>query len=726
MSKGKALLRDLKFYDSYSKYIEELGRKETWEESVDDVMSMHYNRFSHIPEAIPYMDFAKDLYKNRKVLASQRNLQYREKQILRANHRLFNCASTYIDRPEVFKEIMFVLLGGCGMGYSVEQRFINKLPSINQRKNDTITHVVEDSIEGWAVALDVLMQSFFNGTEQVRFDGSLVREEGAFISGGFKAPGYEPLKKSLEMVEKLLQDKINKKDFRITSLDAHEIICISSDAVLAAGVRRSALICLFDKDDELMLNCKTGDWFYTKPWLARANNSVKLVRGKFTKEEFDELKEKVKQFGEPGIAIVDDIDFTTNPCFEIGFIPVNMKTGKSCISFCNLTEINGGKCDTKEKFFDACRAASILGTLQASYTDMPFLGSDTEELIREEALLGVSITGIMENPKILLTPEILREGARIVKETNEELAKIIGINPAARATCVKPSGNASVLLETFSGCHASHSKRFFRVMQMNKNTEMAQFLAENNPVLLENSVWSASGNDFAVYVPVEEKEGAITKDKLTDVEFMEYVKIIQQNWVLEGMDRSRGYSNRVTHNVSNTITVEDWDRAFDYIYDNNKYFCGLSFLADVGDKTYKQAPFTKVMEFVELLNNYGEGVVFASGLIIDALHAFGGDLWDACEAVKNKDFVLSGDRVTVMVKKDIVTRIKKYSKNYFKGNIEKTIFCLKDVHLFHKWKTVQREFKAIDFSSLDMKPSYKNANEMGGMACSGGACEVVF
>lgn len=726
MSKGKELLKNLKFYDSYSKYDENLQRKENWEESVESVMKMHYNKFSDNKEITPFIQEAEEMYKQGRVLASQRSLQYREPQIKRANPRLFNCASTYIDRPEVFKQVMYVLLCGCGMGYSVEKRFIDKLPSIKPRKEETITFNVEDSIEGWALALDALMNSFFNGSEKIRFDGSAVREEGAFISGGFKAPGYEPLKKSLEQIEKLLQDKINLGDYRMTSLDSHEIICIASDAVLSAGVRRSALICLFDKDDELMLNCKTGDWFYKKPHLARSNNTIKLVLGDFTKEEFDTLKISVKEFGEPGIAIVKDKDFTTNPCFEIGFIPVNPRTGNSCISFCNLTEINGGLCDTEEKFYEACRAASIIGTMQASYTDIPFLGEDTEELIRLEALIGVSITGIMENPHILLNPEILRKGAQIVNEINEQIAKIIGINSAARTTCVKPSGNASVLLKTFSGCHTSHAKKFFRIIQMNKDTEMAKFLAEFNPVLLENSVWNAAGKDYAIFIPIEEKEGAFTKDDLTDIEFAEHIKTIYQNWVLPGTHKERGYSNRVTHNVSNTITVEDWDRVFDYIFENKESFCGLSMLPNTGDKIYKQAPFTKVLSFEELISLYGEGMTFSSGLIVDALHAFDDDLWDACQAVLDKNFELSGDRFKVMIKKDVVRRIKKFGKNYFKGNIEKTVACLKDVHLFHKWKTINREFKTIDFSTLDMRPSYKNANEMAGVACSNGACEVNF
>lgn len=1030
MSKGKELLKNLKFYDSYSKYKEDLGRKETWEESVDDVMSMHYNKFNNIEALKPYLDKATKMYKESKILASQRNLQYREEQILKSNTRLFNCfgretefitsegvksfldfndgdeikvlthkgnwkpavvkaygeqelnritiskntntfdvyatknhrwltkegdttdlkvkdrliksinifnefeydtasleeklywcygmvygdgtkvktkkdeythsmirlcghdrkyanrfvelgfstssplsvkgdiiaytgtylktapnpeidspelirafvagylstdgeknrnektnlkyytiqasdedhiefirkcfpiagvyivsekdisseitnygqrsktskfrihqgqaklspyftvekiedsgryetvwcleveddmsftfpnglhtgncASTYIDRPEVFKQILFVLLNGCGMGYSVEQRFINKLPKIQQRKNQTITYQIEDSIQGWANALDKLVMSFFEGSEQVRFDGSLIREEGSFISGGFQAPGYEPLKKSLELIEKLLQSKINNGDFSLTSLDSHEIVCISADSVLSAGVRRSALICLFDKEDDLMLNCKTGDWFYKKPHLARANNTIKLILGEFSKEEFDNLKESIKEFGEPGIAIVKDKGFTTNPCFEIGFIPVNPKTGNSCISFCNLNEINGGLCTTKEKFFEACEGAAIIGTLQASYTNMPFLGIDTEELIREEALIGVSITGIMDNPKILLDPETLRQGAEIVNRTNELIASIIGINPAARTTCTKPSGNASVLLKTSSGIHPAHSSKYFRIMQMNKSTEMAKSLKAHNPILLEDSVWSASGNDYAVYIPIEEKEGVITKKQLNDIEFTEHVKTVYQNWVLPGNHVDRGYSSRVTHNVSNTITVNDWDAVFDYIFENQAYFCGLSFIPNSGDKIYKQAPFTEVLSFNELVKEYGEGVIFASGLIIDALHAFGGDLWDACEASKNKSFPLSGDRVTALVKKDIISRIKKFSKNYYKNDMEKTISCLKDVHLFHKWKTVNRDFKNIDFTTLDLKPTYKNINEMGGSACSAGGCEVTF
>lgn len=724
MNKGKQLISDLKFYEAYSKYKEDVGRKENWNESVEDVMRLHRNKFRDIEDLTPFLDFVEKAYSEKKILASQRNLQYREAQIVRSNARLYNCCSTYIDRPEVFKQLMFVLLNGCGAGYSVEQRYIDKLPQLYERQETINLHQIEDSIEGWSDALDALMMSYFNGSEKVHFDYSLIRPEGAFISGGFKAPGHEPLKRALEFIESMIEAKLRRGDNFLTSLDAHEIICLSSDAVLSAGVRRSAIICLFDKNDELMLNCKTGDWFYSKPHLARANNSIKLVKGTFTKEEFDALKKKIQEFGEPGIVLVDDERFCTNPCAEIGFIPINPRNGKSAISFCNLNEINGGLCKTEEAFYKACEAAAILGTLQASYTDFAYLGSDTEELVRAEALIGVSITGFMDNPEILFNPEILQEGARIVKETNATIAQMIGINPAARCTTVKPSGNASVLLGTTSGIHPDHARRYFRIMQLNKNTEIGKFLSEHNECLLEESVWSASKTDYAVYIPIETNANTITKEDLNDIAFIEKVRLVYQNWVVPGTNFDLGYSRYITHNVSNTITVNDWDAVFDYIFEHQDAFCGLSFIPAVGDKIYKQAPFTKVMDFEEITKTYGEAALFASGLVVDALHDFDNDLWDACQAVVDTKFKLSGDRYAVLLKKDIIRRIKQFSKNFFKGDIEKTVTCLKDVYLFHKWVSITRKFRKIDFEQIDLKPTYTSVSDMGATACAGGACEI--
>lgn len=390
-----------------------------------------------------------------------------------------------------------------------------------------------------------------------------------------------------------------------------------------------------------------------------------------------------------------------------------------------MNEINGGMCDTSEKFFEACRAAAILGTLQASYTNFPYLGTDTEELVRWEALIGVSITGLMDNPEVLFDIETLRKGAEIVKQVNKEVASIIGINPAARTTTIKPSGNASIILGTSSGIHPAHSKQYFRIMQMNKSTEIAKFLEKNFPNLLEESVWSASKTDYALYIPIEENKNILTKDDIRDIDFIEYVRLVYENWVIPGTNIDLGYSKNITHNVSNTITVENWDKVFDYIFDNQHAFCGLSFISNMGDKVYKQAPFTKVMEFNELTDKYGDAVLFASGLIVDSLHAFNNDLWDACQAVNDTSFILSGDRYSVLLKKDILRRIKKFAKNYFKNDLDTTISCLKDVHLFYKWCTINRTLKRIDFTEIDLKPEYTNINETGGLACSGGSCEII-
>jgi ribonucleoside-diphosphate reductase alpha chain len=729
---GKEIASQLKFKESYAKFLKNENRLETWEESVNDVMQMHYNKFSQREnwgQIQPYFDIAKQAYNNMEILASQRNLQFREKHITAHNVKLYNCSVTYVDRPEVFKEIMYVLLCGAGVGFSVEKRFIANLPRIMKRDtNSHFVHVIDDSIEGWAIAIDTLLFSYFNGTQKVLFDYSKIRAKGELIAGEFIAPGPDGLKKSLELIEKILDAKLAKEEYVLKSLDCHDIICILSDAVLSGGVRRSALISLFDKDDQDMLSCKTGNWWMDTPWRARANNSAKILKSSITKEELDAYKEFIKQFGEPGVVLVDDIDMMVNPCVEIGFKPINPFTGKSCWSFCNLNEIIGAKCTTPEKFYEACKAAAILGTFQASYTNMPFLGKETEELINWEALLGVSITGIMNNPLILLNPEILEKGAEIVKETNKIVAELIGISQAARTTCVKPSGNASVLAMTASGIHPAHAHNYFRTIQLNKDTPMAKFLNENYPELLEEGVWSPTNSDYACFIPMQETPETIVKSQVDEIEFLKAVQLVYKYWVLPGTNKELGYSATITHNVSNTVSVSDWDKAFDYIFENKEDFCGLSFLPNSGDKIYKQAPFTEVLTQEQLVNKYGDAALFASGLIVDALHCFNNDLWDVCSAVTDRTFVLSGDRITVMVKKDIVSRIKKFAKNYFKNNMNNATECLKDIHLYHKWVKINRVLKnkPIDFSKVNYQEKYLNADELAGVACSGGSCEINF
>ena len=332
----------------------------------------------------------------------------------------------------------------------------------------------------------------------------------------------------------------------------------------------------------------------------------------------------------------------------------------------------------------------------------------------------------MNNPQILLNLEILENGAKIVKETNEIVAKLIGINPGARLTCTKPSGNASVLAMTASGIHPAHAKRYFRVVQLNKENPVAKYLNENFSDLLEEGVWSATNSDYACYIPIDEDEHTIVKSDIDEIKFLEIVKLVYKHWVLPGTVKDRGYSDTITHNVSNTVTVENWDKAFNYIYENKQYYCGLSFLPDTGDKIYKQSPFTEVLTLSQLIEKYKDAAIFASGLIVDALHCFNNDLWDACEATISKNFNLTGDRVTVLLKKDIIMRIKKFAKNYFNGNTKKTIECLKDVHLYHKYVKIQRilSLNEIDFSNVDYSMNYLSTDALSGVACSADGCEI--
>jgi ribonucleoside-diphosphate reductase alpha chain len=635
-----------------------------------------------------------------------------------------NCSVTFIDRTEVFKQIMYLLLSGCGVGFSVENLFISKLPTIKSRKDQTITYIIPDSIEGWSLALDQLMNSYFNGTEKIRFDYSQIRPKDSLIANRFLAPGGEPLKKSLEIIENLLESRLEVvKEHKLSSLEIYDIICHASDAVLSAGLRRSALICLFDKNDSLMINAKTGNWYIEAPQRARSNNSVKLIEGEYTKEEFDFFANKIKEFGEPGFVIVKDKYFLTNPCAEIGFIPINPATGNSCISFCNLCEINATGITTLEELLNRVEAATIIGTLQSGYISFPFLGQDTEQLTAWESLLGVSITGWFDNPK-LFNPEWLELAAKHAIEVNEQLAYKLAILPSARITTVKPSGNASVVLGTASGAHADHSKNYFRIMQLNKSSEVSKWLEKNRPEMLEDSVWSANKTDYAIYVPIILSEDAIVKNDLTSIEFLEKIKLIQQHWVLPGTVKVRGYSDRVTHNVSNTVIVDNWEETFNYLYENREYFSGVSFMPKTGDKIYRQAPFTEVLTTKDLLNKYGDASFFVSGLIVDLLHAFNNDLWEACEAIIDPNYFLGGTNLQILMKKDLIRRAKKYSKNYLKNDLDLLISCIKDIHLYHKWHSINRNFKPVDIGSLLTKPKYLNADEMGAIACYGGACNI--
>jgi len=729
----RAVMSETKFYEGYSRWDDEKERYETWEEAVTRVMNMHreYYKEKMTPQLGQLIDEAESLYKLKYALGAQRALQFGGEQLRKHQMRMYNCTSTYADRPRFFSELFYVLLCGAGAGFSVQDHHVAKLPNIAERKKQAKGWVVEDSIEGWADALGALMSSYFVGGGQfpemegrkVYFDLNNVRPKGAMINGGFKAPGPEPLRKSLDKIEHLIQSRVLKGETRLRPIDVYDIAMHAADAVLAGGVRRSATICLFSPNDEEMINAKTGNWFIDNPQRGRSNNSAVIVRDEITREEFKKIMGSIKEFGEPGFYFVEDKDFTTNPCVEIGMYP--QLEGVTGWQGCNLTEINGGKCTSKEEFFKACRAGAIMGTLQAGYTSFKYLDETTKAIFEREALLGVSVTGWMNNPEVLLDADIQREGADIVRAVNKEVAELLGINAAARTTCVKPSGNASVLLQTSSGIHAEHSPRYLRHIQLNKESEVAQLIAESNPYMVEESVWSSNNTDYCVAFPIMSPEGSLYREDLYGKNLLEKVKLVQQNWVEAGTNPELCANPDLRHNVSNTVTVMPhmWSEVEDYVYDNRHSFAGISFLAGSGDKDFAQAPNTEVKTEDEIVATYGKAALFASGLIVDTRKQGFRDLWEATQ-IAQMDEQYRGEMSDL--NKEWIRRFNKFAENYFMSDTKEAEYCLKDVFLLHKWTKIQQNMQPIDFVSQLNQKEFTDIDTMGAIACQGGACEITF
>lgn len=739
-------MSDYVFYSKYAKYNKEKNRRETWNETVDRVFKMHYehlklflNDNSLEEELLEYLDFAKLYMKQKRTLGSQRALQFGGIPILKHNEKIYNCSGTYIDRARVFQEILYILLCGCGSGFSVQKHHIEKLPNI--QKHDTtkppMRWVIDDSIEGWADALGVLMASYFEGDSiedfkdleinhrDIEFDYSKIRPEGAMINGGFSAPGPKGLKQSLEKIKQVIENRLAKSENRLHPIDAYDILMHASDAVLSGGIRRSAAICIFSKDDEEMLNAKTGEWFRDNPQRGRSNNSVALKRDECTKEEFFKIIESIKQFGEPGFYFAEDYESVPNPCCEISFNCTEPESQETGINFCNLCEINMKKCKTEEDFYSACKAAAIIGTIQASYTNFTYLTDATKKLCRKEALLGVSMTGMMDSPEIAFNPEIQKKGAKIIKKVNKTVAKLIGINPAARTTCVKPSGNSSILLGSGSGIHPQYARRYIRRIQANVNEFPLKHYQKINPKAIENSVWSNTGTDKVVMFTCEVPAGSIIKNQLSAIELLEKVKLTQQNWVEYGTTEELCLKPYLRNNVSNTISVkpEEWDEVAEYLYKNRKYFTGVSLLSVFGDKDLPQTPITTVYTASEIAKQYGNASMFASGLIVHAQKAFGlQNLWKACNCVNGLDRIDE----TNECQSSWIKRIKKFADRYFDGDIKRVTYLLKDVDNLKLWCDLNRTTIEIDWSNVEEPNPYVLAiDTTAAAACAGGKCEIV-
>ena len=496
-----------------------------------------------------------------------------------------------------------------------------------------------------------------------------------------------------------------------------------------------------------MILAKSGNWFSENRQRGRSNNSVGLLRGEFSQEEFQQLLEMNQGTSDIGFVFLNHIFEVLNPCFEIGFTPLHFNFDdksivdrvlksdvtlldepgfKTAIQCCNLTEIDGSQMDDEKTFYKTCRAAAITGTLQAGYTDFKYIKDvlqETKIISERESLLGVSITGWANNPW-LFNETVLEKGAQIIKSTNELVAGLLGINPSARNTTVKPSGNASVILGCASGIHAEHSENYFRVMQLNKDTETGKWISANASYLIEEGVYSETKTDYAVFVPIKNNPGTMYKDDLKGIKHLELIKLVKEHWVDAGKTEDRCIIPTTSHNVSNTVIIDDFQAITDYVFENQFTFTAVSFLGEFGDKDYNQSPNTSVLSFEQIFDKYGEGALFASGLIVDGLHYFNNNLWKACEHIMNREEQLVGTREQVLLQKYWVSRAKKFSKNYFKRNHQNMIYCLKDIHLLHKWKEINREFKEVNLTEILTKPTYTSVDTMGAAACSGGSCEI--
>jgi ribonucleoside-triphosphate reductase (thioredoxin) len=639
------------FVSKYSRYCDKLQRRETWDEATSRLENMHLKKFKHLPkEDLDKIKWAFNMVKEKKVVPSMRSLQFGGTAIEKHNTRLFNCSMTYVNCIRTFSEIHYMLLSGCGVGIGLFKEYLDRLPDLvdaSDKTGSVITYTVEDSIEGWADSIESLLNCYFRNNaytgRKIIFDYSKIRKEGSQISIGGKAPGYKGLKNAHSKIKKLLDHIIeNKHQKRIKSINVYDIIMHLADSVLAGGLRRSALAVLFEPDDNEMMNAKTyfpiirkkGTWEFDEdknkwcgrvendgaiydvclsndeynllkekhqvswthlfPHRARSNNSISLAKDNISYDDFKRVMERTKQFGEPGFVFSKKYA-VYNPCFEAVAIPIT-DDGVCGFQMCNLTSINGRQVKSIDDFKKAVEASAIIGTLQASYTNFKYLSNASKKLTEEEALLGCSITGIMDSPEILLNPDNQKNMALYAVQVNKEWAKKIGINQAARVTLCKPEGSSSLVLGCASGIHPHHAKpNYFRRVQCNKLDPIYKFFKKHNPHMCEESVWSENKTDDVITFPIIVPENCISKQDISAIKHLEIIKSTQQNWV----DYGRTESNKkdLTHSVSCTVLVKDneWDEVIKYLYDNRQYFAAVSLLPATGDKLFAQTPMEAVL-----------------------------------------------------------------------------------------------------------------------------------
>ena len=576
MDISNRILSEITVYMKYARFIPEKNRRETWEELVTRNKEMHQRKYPQLKDEI------ENVYKmvyDKKVLPSMRSLQFGGKPIEISPNRIYNCAYLPIDDWRAFGEVMFLLLGGTGVGYSVQKHHVETLPPIHRPKSKERRFLIGDSIEGWADAIKAVMKSYFTGGSSIRFDYSDIRHKGArLITSGGKAPGPEPLRICIEKIRAILDLKTDGD--QLSSIEVHDIVCHIADAVLAGGIRRAALISLFSADDDDMISCKFGNWWELNPQRGRANNSAVLLRSKVTEEFFKSLWKKIElsNAGEPGIYLSNDKDWGTNPCCEIALRP---------FQFCNLCEVNVSDVESQEDLEARVRAATFIGTLQAGYTDFHYLRPIWQRTTEKDALLGVGMTGIGSGKVQKLD---LKAAAKASREENERIAEIIGINKSARTTTIKPAGTSSLTLGCSSGIHAWHNDFYLRRVRVGKNEAIYTYLSINHPELVEDEYFRP--HDTAVIgVPQKSPEGSILRSE-SPLQLLERVKWFNQNWIKPGHRTGMN-----THNISATVSIREheWDAVGNWMWENKEHFNGLSVLPYDGG-TYIQAPFEDIDE----------------------------------------------------------------------------------------------------------------------------------
>ena len=600
MDLGLQVLSDLTIFSKYAKYNSELKRREIWNEIVDRYQEMLIKKYPLLKDAIIH---SAEFIRDKKVLPSMRALQFAGVAAEVNNARIYNCCFLPIDSLHSFSETMFLLLGGTGVGYSVQKHHVAQLPTI--KKQETYkqrTWLIEDSIMGWADSVKILMKFYFEGGAKPKFDFRAIRQKGArLVTAGGKAPGPEPLKICLAHIDAIMERKQDGEN--LSPLECHDILCHIANSVLAGGIRRSAMISLFSHDDEEMITCKYGAWWELNEQRGRSNNSAVLKRDEISQVEFFNLWKRIEASGsgEPGVYWTNNKDWGTNPCCEIGLRPYQ---------FCNLCEVNVSDVTDQEDLNDRVAIAAFFGTLQAGFTNFHYLRDIWTKTTQKDALLGIGMTGIGSGEILKLN---LDYAANTAKVTNSSISAIIGITEAARITCIKPSGTTSCVLGTASGIHAWHAPYYLRTMRFGKTEDIAAYLMVNHPELCADDILRPN-DTICVRIPIKAPEGSIFRTE-TAIDTLERVKKFAQEWILPGHIKGDN-----THNVSATISIDpnrkystcitpdqppkytqfekgadEWFTVGLWMWENRDVYNGLSVLP-YDNGSYVQAPFADITE----------------------------------------------------------------------------------------------------------------------------------